>query len=201
MAKSWGKADYKQLQKLRDNLAKLQTADMDKFCRDVSKELAAKLLSLVIPRTPVGNYKVEVEVTAKRDGKHHKKGDVYTKRINPTGKVGGTLRRGWTARTEQDAAGGSGATDAQTYAQSLPVSKQGGSYVIEVINPVHYASYVEFGHRQEVGRYVPAIGKTLKKGWVQGQYFLTLSEQELRALAPGIIEKKLERLLREVFNV
>ena len=65
-----------------------------------------------------------------------------------------------------------------------------GVEFIEVINPVHYASYVEFGHRTPSG-----------KGWVPGQYFLTLSEQELRALAPGIIEKKLERLLREVFNV
>ena len=128
---------------------------MDKFCREVSKELAARLLALVIPRTPVGQYP------------------------KASGKKGGTLRRGWTA--------GSGA---QAYAQGLPVSKQGGSYVIEVINPVHYASYVEFGHRTPSG-----------KGWVPGQYFLTLSEQELRGLAPGIIEKKLEQELNKVFNV
>ena len=50
----WGSVDYRQLQKLRDNLAKLERVDMDKFCRDVSKELAARLLALVIPRTPVG---------------------------------------------------------------------------------------------------------------------------------------------------
>ncbi len=61
---------------------------------------------------------------------------------------------------------------------------------MEVINPVHYASYVEFGHRTPGG-----------KGWVAGQYFLTLSEQDLRALAPALIEKKLEALLREVFRV
>lgn len=179
MAK-WGKTDYKQLLKLRDNLGKLQETDMDCFCRDVSKELAARLLSLVIPRTPVGNYKVEVEVTAKRDSKHHKKGDVYTKRINPTGKVGGTLRRGWTA----------GTGNAQSYAQSLPVSKQGSTYTIEVINPVEYASYVEFGHRTSGG-----------KGWVDGQYFLTLSEQDLRSLAPGLIARRLEKELQKTFNV
>ena len=50
----WGNVDYKQLQKLRDNLQKLQDMDLDKFCEDVSKELAARLLALVIPRTPVG---------------------------------------------------------------------------------------------------------------------------------------------------
>ena len=189
----WGNCDYRQLQKLRENLDRLQSADLENFCRDVSKELAARLLALVIPRTPVGDYSKEVTVTVKRDGKHHKKGDTYTKRVTPSGKKGGTLRRGWTARTEGEATGGQGhptADQAKAYAEALPISKQGSTYVVEVINPVHYASYVEFGHRTPGG-----------KGWVQGQYFLTLSEQELRALAPSIIEKKLERLLREVFNV
>lgn len=72
MAK-WGNCDYRQLQKLRDNLTKLQNADLEKFCRDVSKELAARLLALVIPRTPVGDYSKEITVTVKRDGKRHKK--------------------------------------------------------------------------------------------------------------------------------
>lgn len=35
-----------------------------------------------------------------------------------------------------------------------------------------YAPHVEFGHRQEPGRYVPAIGKRLKASYVEGQYFL-----------------------------
>lgn len=54
---------------------------------------------------------------------------------------------------------------------------------------MEYASYVEFGHRTRGG-----------DGWVPGQYFLTLSEQDLERLAPGVIERKLEALLREVFN-
>ena len=59
MPKKWGRCDYRQLIKLRDNLAKLQRMDLDKFCRDTSKELAARLLSLVIPATPVGKYSKE----------------------------------------------------------------------------------------------------------------------------------------------
>ena len=51
---NWGNCDYKQLQRLRDSLATLQSMDMDRFCTEVSKELAARLLALVIPRTPVG---------------------------------------------------------------------------------------------------------------------------------------------------
>lgn len=206
MAK-WGHCDYKQLQKLRDNLAKLQINDLDHFCRDVSKELAARLLALVIPRTPVGKRpKLSGPKTAMVTGASGKKWSFLTAEGARyerywAGYVGGTLRRGWTARTEQEAKSRGGSSDAREYASSLPVAKVGRTYRITVINPVHYASYVEFGHRQEPGRYVPAIGKALKQGWVKGQYFLTLSERDLEGLAPGIIERKLEALLREAFHV
>ena len=130
-----------------------------------AKELAARLLALVIPRTPVGRYP------------------------KSSGKKGGTLRRGWTARTAGEAATGS-TMDAKAYAAALPVSRQGRNFYVQVINPVEYASYVEFGHRTRGG-----------KGWVNGQYFLTLSEHDLERLTPALIERKLEALLREVFRV
>lgn len=37
---------------------------------------------------------------------------------------------------------------------------------------VEYAPYVELGHAQEVGRFVPAIGKRLKSPYVAGTPFL-----------------------------
>lgn len=166
MAK-WGSADFEQLRELQERLEKLQQIDLDKFCEDASKELAARLLALVIPRTPVGQYPAE------------------------TGKTGGTLRRGWTAGKE---------ITPRSYANSLPVEKSGNYYIIRVINPVKYASYVEFGHRQTPGRFVPAIGKRLKQGWVNGQYFLTLSEQDLERIAPAVLQKRLDKLLQEAFN-
>ena len=163
----WGRCDYKQLQKLQQNLQKLQSMDLTRFCEEASRELAARLLALVIPRTPVGKYPKQ------------------------SGRKGGTLRRGWTAKTEEAArAGGGPRANPTAYANSLPVFKRGRNFYIEVINPVHYASYVEFGHRTRGGQ-----------GWVAGQYFLTLSERDLERMAPAILEKKLERLLREAFNV
>ena len=162
---NWGSCDYRQLQKIRDNLDRLERMDMNKFCQDVSKELAARLLALVIPRTPVGRYP------------------------KSSGKKGGTLRRGWTGRTAGEAAASS-SMDAKAYAAALPVSRQGRNFYVQVINPVEYASYVEFGHRTRGG-----------KGWVNGQYFLTLSEHDLERLTPALIERKLEALLREVFRV
>ena len=119
-------------------------------------------------RTPVGDYSKEIEVTAKRDSKHHKKGDVYTKKVNPSGKKGGTLRRGWTIGE---------------------IEKDGNIYKIDITNAVEYASYVEYGHR------------TLNhRGWVKGQFMMTISEQELEKIAPKVLEKKIKQYFEEVMK-
>lgn len=115
-----------------------------------------------------------MEVTAKRDSKNHKKGDKYMK-AKSTGKMGGTLRRGWTIG---------------------PIIKEGNTFKVEIINPVEYASYVEYGHRQEPGRYVPALGKKLKKGWVEGRFMMTNSKEEIDRLTPAVIENKLRKYMR-----
>ncbi len=162
MAKKWGSVDFAELEQLKN---KIDDAHMDDFCRKASKELAARLLSFVIPRTPVGIYS------------------------EGSGKTGGTLRRGWTG--EQNAS-------AKAYAQSLAVQRAGDNYTIEIINPVEYASYVEFGHRQEPGRYVPAIGKKLKKSWAEGKYMLTVSERDLQVKMPSILSTMIEKHLREL---
>lgn len=99
---------------------------------------------------------------------------------NSSGKKGGTLRRGWTNGKNQSAV---------SYADSLPIHHFGDAYVIEIINPVEYASYVEFGHRT-----------SNHKGWVNGRFMLTISEQEIQSAAPAIIEKKLMKQLGELFT-
>ena len=83
------------------------------------------------------------------------------------------------------------ASEILEYANGLKVSRAGETLTIEIINPVEYASYVEYGHRQQVGRYVPALGKRLKQGWVKGQFMMSISEQELERMTPQILEKKI----------
>lgn len=97
-----------------------------------------------------------------------------------SGKKGGTLRRGWTAEKNQAVT---------TYVNSLTINHNGDSYTIEIVNPVEYASYVEYGHRTRN-----------HKGWVEGRFMLTISSQELQEAAPAILEKKLKRKLGEVFG-
>lgn len=93
-----------------------------------------------------------------------------------SGYEGGTLRGAWTVSE---------------------VTAEGRRYTVAVLNPTKYASFVEYGHRQEVGRYVPALGKRLTAGWVNGRLMLTLAAEEWERQAPALLRESLERLLRE----
>lgn len=68
-------------------------------------------------------------------------------------------------------------------------------------NAVSYAEYVEYGHMQNVGQYVPKLGKRLKSPWVEGKFYARRTEDQMRRQAPGIIkpiiEKELEKLLND----
>lgn len=182
MAK-WGKCDFRELKKLQEELNKFQIKEKEEFCKDCAKELAARLLERVTKRTPVGDYAGGEYICKARIGPRLKhKSSKYK------GKVGGTLRRGWTAKTEVEAENGENVS-IKKYVESLNITRKGSIYEIEIINPMEYASYVEFGHRTKNG-----------KGWVQGHYMLTASEKELKAEAPGKLEKKLEQKLKELFK-
>lgn len=144
-----GKVNIKGLENFQRQLEKLQNPDQ--FVEACVKELAARLLRLVIKRTPVGDYP------------------------KSTGKKGGTLRRGWTAQKQ---------ASAQGYAESIEVRRVGNTYIVDIVNPVEYASYVEHGHRTAD-----------HQGWVPGQFMMTISEQELQAIAPQVLEAKIKKYL------
>lgn len=67
-----------------------------------------------------------------------------------------------------------------------PIHYEGNSVSIEVINPVDYSLYVEHGHRTANGL-----------GWVEGRFMLTISEQELERELPGIIQRRLDKFIRD----
>ncbi len=62
-----------------------------------------------------------------------------------SGKVGGTLKRGWTAKTEQEAeSGNKNGKNVAEWVNELPIRKRGTIFQVDVTNVVSYASYVEF---------------------------------------------------------
>ena len=149
------------MKKLQKQLNKIQQGNVEGFIDACAKELAARLLAKVIKRTPVGQYPKSL------------------------GKKGGTLRRGWTSKTYEEAQSG-GKVSAKAYADSLTIQHNGNMVVIEIVNPVEYASYVEYGHRTAD-----------HKGWVQGRFMLAISEQEIQGIAPKVLESKIKKFLGE----
>ena len=169
---SWGKVNYNQFKDLEKQLEAFnKSINRDAFYEACAKELAARLLAKVIKRTPVGQYE------------------------HDDGLTGGTLRRGWTAESQREAelsASFGGDMGVKQFVENVKVSKIGGTYELEIINPVEYGPYVEYGHRIK--------GKEGYVGYVPGQFMLTISESEIDAVAPKILEKKLKKYLGEMFN-
>ena len=187
MAK-WGRCDCRELKQLSKKLEQLSEVDMDRLCRDTANEIAQILWNKVKKRTPVGvvpddiwkNRKTKVSATG-ASGKTRKffsrEAAIYHDYWSSY--EGGSLRDAWTI---------------------LPIEKHGDQYTVTIINNLEYASYVEYGHRQTPGRYVPALGKTLKASWVKGRFMLTISEQEVKTLAPSILNDMLYEALKGVFS-
>ena len=169
--------EFSDFEKLAKDYEELANTKIPQFIESVSKELTARLLSFVIPRTPTGrvpDYITDPKALALWEG--------YK---------GGTLQRGWTAGIQRDG---------RAYAQAIPVNRKGDTFEIEIINPVEYAPYVEYGHRQTPGRFVPMLGMQLKEAYVPGKYMLTLSMKDLERQAPQVIERKIKEFLGEVFS-
>lgn len=59
---------------------------------------------------------------------------------------------------------------------------------------VEYAPYVELGHRQQPGRYVPAIGKRLKADHVNGIPFIRPAVEDHISEYKQIIERELGKI-------
>lgn len=144
-------AEYGDLTKFGEALSRFGEQEREVFIRSCAKEIAARLLAKVVKRTPVGVY---------------------------NDRVGGTLRRGWTA-----------AKSVYNFTESLKVRREGGKYIIDIINPVEYASYVEYGHRTPN-----------HEGWVKGRFMLTVSVKEIRSIAPALLEKRVRDKLKEVIK-
>lgn len=91
----------------------------------------------------------------------------------------GRLKRGWTGEKNQGI---------KKYISQLPLQKEKDFYEIELLNPVYYGIFVEYGHHTRSG------------SWVKGQYFLRISKQHIQSQKKQILAKKIVKQLQEVFK-
>lgn len=163
-----GNFNFREMERLAKDLEKL-AKNKDRLFQGAAKELAARLLALLIEKTEPGKYPPG------------------------SGMVGGTLRRGWTSKTHEEAFSNRknepGVKELQDFLKTIQVSSDGNAYTIEVVNPVEYARYVESGHRTVNHR-----------NWVEGKFMMRESVEDLQKIAPQVLEDKIERFLRECMN-
>lgn len=180
------------------NAVKINLKEFEKFSKQLEKfaeetrwiiveltnEIALRLLRKAIKRTPVGVYGKQIPVTKKVyryeviQGETTRSGKPKKRRIDT----------GRTKTVMQSTSSKTGGTLRRGWDVG-PVIKSGETYSVEIFNSVEYASYVEFGHRTKN-----------HKGWVQGQFMLTISEKEIGENLEVIIEKKLTELFKERFK-
>ncbi|NRT78120.1 HK97 gp10 family phage protein [Clostridium beijerinckii] len=67
---------------------------------------------------------------------------------------------------------------------------------VELGSDLEYAEAYEEGHSQEIGKYIPAIGKRLVKSFVEGKHVL----RDSITVANKELDKKVENRLNKVFE-
>lgn len=71
-----------------------------------------------------------------------------------------------------------------------------GKDYITIGSPMEYSAAVEYGHVQEPGRFVPAIGKRLKASWVNGRFMLTIAVDDIQKQIPKRFEKAFQQFMK-----
>lgn len=66
---------------------------------------------------------------------------------------------------------------------------------VKVQNTASYASYVNDGHRQRPGRFIPVLGKRLTKSFVKGLYMQEKAEAATRKASDKIMKNALDDYL------
>lgn len=103
----------------------------------------------------------------------------------------GTLRLGWDTPENK----------------AYIVEKTKTGYEVTLYNRTEYASWVNYGHRQQPGRFIPGYwegnhfrydrnadgGMVLKQSWVQGRFFVENSIAEVEDAARKIIFEQLTK--------
>lgn len=72
------------------------------------------------------------------------------------------------------------------------IAKEGDNWVVTLYNDTKYAPYVEYGHRTRLNR------KTGERHWVEGQFMMKISCDEVKADMNHIVQKHVMAMLAEM---
>ena len=81
-----------------------------------------------------------------------------------------------------------------------PAKKKGHDYIAKVMNTASYASFVNDGHRQHPGQFVPILGKRLVNGWVNGLHMEEKAESKTKRIAKSVLNNVIKEYNRKAFK-
>lgn len=176
--------EYKQLKEMQQIIVDIiGDSESGKMYEEAMRDVGRRHLARVVQNTPFGVYEPHA--------------------VTGETRLGGTLRKGWVVDTEAEAEASKGTpskTEINARVKTREIHRIGSSLRMYFFNRVHYAPYVDKGHRQARGRFVAAIGKRLKRTWIPGQNFIRNSENATSAEMPKVIEKHLRKALQAKLN-
>lgn len=157
---------------LRDFAKQLNAIPTDSMCKEAVTQLGEVYLASAKRNTPVGTAKAfDSEAVDKETGKKGQwvkaradlvGGKKNLRKINKNYKLLSSsehMRRSW---------------------QIGNVEKRGRTYRIKVSNTASYATFVDKGHRQTPGRFVPILGKKLVGNYVKGLKITDKAEKAVK---------------------
>ena len=172
----WGSIKFDGLDALIQRLEEAQ-ANVPALLCACADSLAANLHAQVTELTPVGKRPMWAFLRAEEDD-IVSVGDGVSKRERLEehwkGYVGGELKKSWKIRR---------------------AASNGNTANAFVYNNTQYARYVEYGHRQTPGRYVPAIGLQLKESWAGGSHMLETARKRTDAAFATITESEVNKFM------
>lgn len=77
--------------------------------------------------------------------------------------------------------------------QIIQATKNGSTFMVGIAANLDYAEHYEYGHRQQPGRYVPALGKRLKASYVKGKYTYRTARQRALVRLPKALRAAISR--------
>lgn len=178
---------------LRQQLESLNNKQEKEACmKECADTLAQVYLAEAIKNTPVGGAK-EFAVTPKAYQKINatEVGPAYFKEAKGrNGRTTKAVKRIKRTRKKQKRYLVMTASEHMRRSWGADEVKQTGhEYAVKVYNSASYASYVNDGHRQQPGRFVPAIGKRLVKSWVDGKFMAEAAEKKTKRQSKRLLSQ------------
>lgn len=190
--------DIRGLKRFKEDIDRFNRTTKNAMFEEATEQLAAVYLSSAIRNTPVGGTKVrevqekEYKATTATELRNNR---LFNK-VKKTAK--GPLKVTYKSKGKQKYKIFYASEHMRRNWHVSRVKRMPRKYQVMVYNSASYASYVNDGHRQKPGRYVPILGKRLVKSWVEGLHITDKAEKATKKAQGRVLNVVVMKYLKEL---